>query len=388
MSNEAPKKPNSDKAIFRSQNIDLEVKRVRQAIYREFDTRDPDSQEYQHSEADLKEIQEREWNAFVKKYPEKAEAYKGQNRLIQEALDRQNLESNAGTQPASTAAPEPLPVVKTPEELKIEKEEVKRIKKQAAAEKKAIADIQKRLKGIGSESLEWEHASMPVDLEYVPLEPNLDEENELKREKSEAEIYAKTQAEEEIEYKEALEMHTASPEKVVVSDEALETNERGNTSEAPESKENTAASDTPKSIEKENASGKGNEKKKISKEVLKGMRIIGATVGTVGAFASAATVGGLVSSGILNSFGLAPSVAPVIFNAGLATATLGAVGWAASFVLADVFWLSFARNLWVEGSAWVKKLTGGVFAGGSGGKGGSAPKAAHAPSGGGHGGGH
>ncbi len=98
---------------------------------------------------------------------------------------------------------------------------------------------------------------------------------------------------------------------------------------------------------------------------------VGKWGGGIGGVAALAGVGIWANASILGSLGLwAPTTSAAV---GLSMAGIGAgVSFVGSLLLADVFYFQLIKNLWTEGSAWLKKVSGGVLSGG--GKGGhSAP---------------
>jgi hypothetical protein len=101
---------------------------------------------------------------------------------------------------------------------------------------------------------------------------------------------------------------------------------------------------------------------------------MGKWAGGIGGAAALTGVGIWANASILGAVGLGPSSAAV----GLSMAGIGAgAAFVGSMILGDIFYWQLIKNLWTEGSAWIKKISGGNLGSGHS----SAPKAK--PSGGG-----
>jgi hypothetical protein len=129
--------------------------------------------------------------------------------------------------------------------------------------------------------------------------------------------------------------------------------------------------------ENKDKKGHGEEKKKWSEKTpQERVKTIGKWSAGLGGAAAVAGLGVWANSAILGSLGLG---GPAVAVTGLSLASIGAgAAFLGGMVMGDILGWELLKNLWVEGSAWFKKISGGILGGGGGGGG-----AKKAPAGGG-----
>ena len=275
-------------------------------------------------------IQRQQWGAFVKTHPEKAAAYKDILHPIGSQIEIKKAKQTEIAEKLHADVSEVLPS----EDL-------------SNQENRALEEVKARLAG-NSETGPADILSKESESEAAPVS-NENESVDLAEESTE------------------------SHEDVEGPEEEVE-NKAINIKKKQEKKPHS---------NNEKASVHEKEKRKWSEKTTK-EKIL--TVGKWGAGAGGVValtgLGVAANASVLGAFGVAPAATGI----GLSMAGIGAgVTFIGGMALLDTFYLNLIKNLWTEGSAWFKKISGGLLSGGGGG--GKKP-AAKAGGGGDHGGGH